>query len=86
MTIITKSDKQFKAQYKKRYGEDPGFASDWGYDAFNLLVNTYNSNGKKWIQNVKNASFEGVSGLVKFNGVGVRAPEFEIKTIKNGKL
>ena len=77
---------EFKTAYKARFNTDPGFFSDLGYDAFNLLVNTYSKDGKKWIQNVKEADFTGVSGKIEFDQIGVRKPEVKIVTIQNGGI
>ncbi|MES2470774.1 MAG: ABC transporter substrate-binding protein [Patescibacteria group bacterium] len=77
---------EFKDAYKKRFGTEPGFFSDLGYDAVNLLIATSDKDGEKWIENVKNANFTGVSGKIEFDNVGVRKPEVKIVTIKDGKI
>jgi branched-chain amino acid transport system substrate-binding protein len=81
-TIIKSPTKQaFVDDYKKRFGEKPGVAADMGYDAFNLLVKTYSSDSKEWLENVKSADFSGASGQASFNDVGMRAANFEIVTL-----
>lgn len=77
---------EFKSAYKTRFGSEPGFFSDLGYDAFNLLVRTYNKDGKKWISNVKESDFVGASGKITFDDVGVRIPKVKIGVIKDGEL
>ena len=86
MTMKQSMDEVFVKLYKEKYGEEPGFAADWGYDSFNLLTSTYDKDGKKWISNIKKANFKGAGGTVVFDKVGVRIPQFEIKTIKNGEF
>lgn len=77
---------EFKEAYKARFGTDAGFWTDLGYDSFNLLAETYNKDGKKWIDNVGNASMAGVNGKIEFDDVGVRKPEVKIVTIENGGI
>lgn len=77
---------QFKNDYKNRFQADPGFMSDVGYDALNLLIKTYSSNGEKWIENVRRVSFGGVGGTIQFDSIGVRKPQVEMVRIVNGSL
>ncbi len=87
IAIVSQSlSKEFKDAYKARFGSEPGFFSDLGYDAVNLLVDTHNKDGKKWITNVKQANFIGVSGKIEFDNVGVRKPEVKIVIITDGKI
>lgn len=86
MTIVNNAGEDFMEKYRKRYGEENGIASTWGYDGFNLLMKSYDKNGKKWIKNIKNADFEGVEGEIIFNEVGIRKPQLEVKIIENGEL
>jgi len=79
--LKTSTRDDFVSAYKDEFGKEPGVAADLGYDAFKLLMNNYDKNGQKWIQNVKNADFEGASGKVKFNDVGMRGASFEIVTL-----
>ena len=57
-----------------------------GRFGFNLLLSTKDANGKKWIENVEEADFEGVSGKIEFDDIGVRKPEVKIVQIKDGKI
>src|SRR3989344_4066137 len=84
--IVTVVSALFKNDYKQRFQADPGFMSDVGYDATNLLIETYSSDGAKWINNVKKASFKGVGGTVQFDSIGVRKPQVEMVRIVNGSL
>lgn len=80
------SNIDFSKAYKEKFGVDVGFPADLFFDGFNLLVNNYSSDNKVWIENMKKANFEGAGGLIKFDDVGVRLPEFKIKTIQNGEI
>lgn len=83
---ISQEFEEFKVAYKARFGSEPAFFSDLGYDSFNLLVNTYDRDGKKWIKNVNDASFTGASGKIEFDEIGVRKPVVKITTIQNGQI
>jgi len=52
------TDEIFINNYENKYGEKPGIAADWGYDAFMTLITTRDKDNKKW----------GISGLrIKIN-------------------
>lgn len=84
MGLKVTSDEAFAERYRAEYGVDPGFLSAEGYDAFNILVESYHPDGARWIQNVRDISTLGVSGRVDFDDVGVRLPDTELKTVRNG--
>jgi len=77
---------EFKVAYEARFASEPGVMADLGYDAFNMLIDTYSKNGKDWIKNVEDGGFVGVTGPITFDSVGVRNPETTIGTIQNGEL
>lgn len=85
-TIKQVETPEFAVRYRETYGEEPGVGADWGYDGFNLLIETYNSDRRQWLKNIQDANFEGVSGLIAFDEVGIRQPLFEIQTLTNGEL
>jgi len=85
-TIPTITTQKFKDSYKDRFGTEAGFFSDMGYDAFNLLTSTYDPNGDRWIEGVRDADFTGASGEIEFDNVGVRKPVVKIVTIQNGQI
>jgi len=84
--IASQVNDQFVADWQAKYNEEPGVFADWAYDGFNLLMATYNSNKEKWVENLKNAKFKGVSGEITFDESGVRIPDFKIITIENGTI
>lgn len=85
-TIPSEFTEDFTNKYKAEYGQEPGLASDMGYDAFMLLMNNYSDDNKKWIENMKDYKAEGAGGEIKFDEVGVRIPRIVIGTIENGQL
>ncbi|MEI8328242.1 MAG: ABC transporter substrate-binding protein [Candidatus Taylorbacteria bacterium] len=78
---------QFKQEFKTKYGEDPGFLTDFGYDMINAALNTYDKNDATWVSNLKKFSDpNGVSGSISFDRDGVRIQPMTITVIKNGQL
>lgn len=86
MTLQQTTTEEFTSLYQEKYGKAPEMAADWGFDAYNLLLSTYSTDGKKWIQNVRSADHDGASGEIIFNSVGVRLPQTEIKIVQNREL
>ncbi len=86
MSLKHNLDADFAAKYKARYNKDATIFTGYGYDAFNTLIASYDKNESKWNTNVGAVNFKGVTGQIFFNDKGLRKPEFEIKTIKNGVL
>lgn len=76
----------FKKEYKDTFGIDPGFATDYGYDAVTILSETYNSNINNWVKSMKDLMYQGVSGKIQFDNVGMRVPEIEKHIFKDGKF
>lgn len=88
IVMVTKNTtaEWFKEQFRERYGEEPGTLTDIGYDAFDVLLKTYDSNREVWLMKLKEYKGEGASGSILFNEVGVRTPEFDVVTIIEGEL
>lgn len=85
----TAVSKTFESAYKTKYNEDLGVGSVWGYDGLTFLLGTMSddaSDHKTWIYNMKTKQVSGATGVIKFDAVGVRLPEFYIGTISGGKL
>jgi len=79
--------KQFLAEYQKLYpGEQPGFLTDYGYDTLMTYMNTYDKDGTKWIQSLKNFNGKGASGAIMFDENGIRISPLVIKQVSNGQL
>jgi len=84
LTIMVEKPRsaEFILAYRHFYGEEPGIASDSGYDAFNLLMSTYDPDSRIWTENVRSFSGPGVSGEIFFDEVGLRSPRTRITTVK----
>ncbi|OHA16573.1 MAG: hypothetical protein A3C79_01415 [Candidatus Taylorbacteria bacterium RIFCSPHIGHO2_02_FULL_45_28] len=76
----------FQEAFKQKYGAEPGFIADFGYDIFNVLVENYDSDDKKWIDGIENVNTEGVSGPISFDEVGVRIQPIVINMVENGEI
>lgn len=76
----------FSTEFKKKYGTDPGFVADFGYDTFNTLMDAYNADDKTWVKNIQNTNTSGASGGVKFDQNGVRLQDIVINVVKDGKI
>jgi branched-chain amino acid transport system substrate-binding protein len=86
VVVRQKFSEDFAARYKKKFGTEPGVASDWAYDSFTLLMQTRADNRAAWVENMKGASFDGAGGKVEFDDEGVRVPDFVVGKIDAGKL
>lgn len=89
IAMVTAGDKDAQAfvdAYKTKYGTEPGIGASTGYDAFNTLMRAYDPDVKQWLTHIQNSDFEGASGQVKFNDLGLRVAHVNIGEIKDGKL
>lgn len=73
---------EFQSAFTKRFGRAPGLTADMGYDAFLALLSNYKPQSEQWIASIKAARFEGVSGRIEFDAVGVRRPVHRITTVR----
>lgn len=76
----------FTQAYQAKYGIQPPFGSDMGYNSFMLLALTYDSNSAQWIKNMQAAHFVGADGNVTFDSVGLRVPNIYFGKLENGKV
>jgi ABC-type branched-subunit amino acid transport system substrate-binding protein len=80
------STEPFKAAYKARFNADAGFLADIGYDAFNMLVQAHADDAGTWVKNIKQSSFPGASGTIKFGPTGNRLPDTKMMVMQGGKM
>ncbi len=85
-TIISSTRTDFQTAYKEKFGVESGLPSDYGYDAFMMLMQNHDASPKQWTENIKQTSFEGASGSIKLDEFGDRIPKYEVKTMANGNL
>ena len=76
----------FKAAFKQKFGEEPGFIADFGYDIFNVLMEKYSKDDKTWLANIQSTNEAGVSGPVSFDENGVRIQPIVVNKIEGGKI
>lgn len=75
--------------FEMKYNRKPRYTDAYAYDMLCILTEAYRQSkvkGTKWQDEFKNISFQGVTGLVKFNGN--RDLEYNLKTClyHNGEL
>ena len=76
----------FKNSYKQKYGAEPSFGADMGYNAFMTLADTYNGNLKTWIKNLSDARIKGADGELSFDSKGLRVPNVFFGNLKDGAV
>lgn len=81
---------QFVNLYRKKYNEEPQLLTDVGYDATKLLLMAI-KDGARTGEDVKNFlknmdSYEGASGMIKFDENGDIHKPMKLKIIKNNKF
>jgi branched-chain amino acid transport system substrate-binding protein len=76
----------FKEEYKKKYGSEPGFLADFGYDTFNTLINAYDEEGKTWQKNIQKTKTDGASGSMSFDENGVRIQDIVVNKVVDGEI
>ncbi len=86
-SIQSDDSENFISAYKAKYGEAPGQLADLGYDAFKVMMNSYNSDKTTWIKNLAATdNLPGASGNITFDSLGLRNSRFEIGTLQDGKI
>lgn len=87
ISIIPEADanEKFVADYKKVIGKDPGFTSDFGYDALMTYLESYEQDEAAWTKNLKQTDLAGASGQIKFDANGIVLPNLTIKNLVDGK-
>lgn len=77
---------EFIAKYKEVIGKDPGFTSDFGYDALMTYLKAYDQSEEKWTKNLKKTNLDGASGQITFDHNGIVFPNLTIKVVENGEM
>ena len=77
----------FVSSYKAKFGTDPQFASDYGFDAVQIIGKLSGLNNDSRLK-VLNDSFKykGVSGMISFDETGTRPSVSELDIFKYGKF
>ena len=80
---------KFRDEFKKRFGQNPGFASVGGYDAANVVLDALeqkekNQDLKQTILNI--GTFDGVQGKITLNRFGDSDRATYLSVIQNGKF
>lgn len=86
MWLKSGNSEKFRQLYLEKYKEEPGFVADFGYDTFNILMEGYSKDKKKWMDNIQNLNSEGPSGKIAFDENNVRLQDIVIQKVVEGKL
>ncbi|MEI8328130.1 MAG: ABC transporter substrate-binding protein [Candidatus Taylorbacteria bacterium] len=76
----------FKQLYFDKYGSNPLIGADWGFDAMTIVKSLVGVTKDQWTEKIQAASFNGVSGPVKFDESGTRLAASERHIFKNGQF
>jgi len=78
----------FRQEYMKLYGKIPGMVATYAFDGMNLLIEAIRISGSPELEKIKQAllkiRYEGVTGLIRFDGKGNREGVFSVVKILNG--
>lgn len=79
----------FVKTYQKTYQQNPDADAALTYDAFQMLFQAIRTQGKADPESIRqglnNLTFDGVTGMAKFNGTGDPQKSLIVMEIKNGK-
>jgi branched-chain amino acid transport system substrate-binding protein len=80
--------KAFADEYRKRFGSSPGMAAAYAFDGMNLLIQAIRIAGtsdREQIQkSLEKITYEGVTGIIRFDEMGNREGPYIISMLKNG--
>jgi branched-chain amino acid transport system substrate-binding protein len=77
----------FSREFQKKWGNEPGPVAAYAYDGMNLIIKAVKNAGssREQIQKyLKEISYNGVTGKIRFDDRGNRIGEVELIRIKNG--
>lgn len=74
----TRKDPEFAKRYAARFGSTPKSWTDFGYDVVALALSLKDKPVEEAREWLKNNTYHGISGDIKFDGVGLREPVFDI--------
>jgi hypothetical protein len=88
LVSMSKNDftEDFSRAFLAKYGIDPPFGSDMGYNSFMLLASTYDSDSQRWLINMRNARFTGADGEISFESTGLRIPNIYFGKLIGGNV
>jgi ABC-type branched-subunit amino acid transport system substrate-binding protein len=77
---------EFTNEFKKQFGTDPQFGSDYAYDAANIIQKISSLPYQEQINYLKNLSYNGASGEIVFDQNGTRQGASELHVLRDGKF
>lgn len=78
----------FRMQFQKTYGEEPGMVASYSFDGMNVLIEAIrragSPNREKIQKSLENIQHHGVTGVIEFDESGNRRGNLKIMGTKNG--
>lgn len=79
--VDTYAADEFKKLFKEKHGREPGAYAEFGFDAFQVLVNAYEADTGAWIQHIQSTDLKGVSSHITYTDTGSVDPEIVVKKL-----
>ncbi|PIT92175.1 MAG: hypothetical protein COU08_03770 [Candidatus Harrisonbacteria bacterium CG10_big_fil_rev_8_21_14_0_10_42_17] len=89
VTSVSGGTSSFVKRLEREYGKAPGPFAAQGYDAFLALASVIHSgahSGSEIKDGLNTITFEGASGMVKFDEAGDVAGNYDVFVVQNGKF
>lgn len=85
------SYREFDLRFQRRFGYSANFASAYGYNAMNVLLQALAKNPSSSPEELKvnilqGSPYEGVQSEIRFDKYGDADREYSLKTIRNGRI
>lgn len=78
----------FRPEFQKTYGEEPGMVASYSYDGMNVLIEAFRRAGspdrEKIQKSLENIKHHGVTGVIEFDDKGNRTGNLKMMGTKNG--
>ncbi len=78
----------FIQEYRELYGKPPGMVAAYAFDGMNLLIEAIKNAGgsdRELIQkSLQEIHYEGVTGTISFDGMGIRLGTYLLSPVQNG--
>jgi ABC-type branched-subunit amino acid transport system substrate-binding protein len=79
--VETYTSEEYKSAFKEKYKRDASTYSEFGYDAFNVLMKSYSKDKETWVKNIQNTNIKGASSLIRYTNEGSVDPVVNISTL-----
>ncbi len=84
--LPNRMSESFKEQFENRFHEKPLFFADYAFDAGMIVKALIGLPKEKRLSFVQNISIDGASGNLRFDDLGTRLADFEVRQFKDGRF